>query len=196
MTNEEWQILRDRNKRYDGRLFCGRADQKVVCNPSCPIGVRTEENTVLFHSLQEALDQGYTPCACCQPGLPPWRGGKKDLVQAAKDYIEAHSTEKFSLAALSGSLYINGSYLLRVFKEYTGHTLLWYHNFVRCEQAKQYLAGNGLSVSAAGEKAGFVSSAHFSHVFRKMTGMTPTEYRAACRAADGPSAPARKETSP
>jgi AraC-like DNA-binding protein len=35
-----------------------------------------------------------------------------------------------------------------------------------------------------GEDVGFVSPAHFSHVFRKMTGLTPTEYRQASAATD------------
>ena len=99
------------------------------------------------------------------------------LTQAARDYIETHSAEKFSLQAIAEALYVNGSYLLRVFKANTGHTLLWYHNHVRCERAKALLASRDKSISRIGEETGFASSAHFSHVFRKMTGMTPTEYR-------------------
>lgn len=101
----------------------------------------------------------------------------KALAEAARAYIEAHSAEKFSLQTLSDALFVNGSYLLRVFKAQTGHTLLWYHNYTRCERAKALLLDADRSVSQAGEEAGFVSSAHFSHVFKKMTGLTPTEYR-------------------
>ena len=108
----------------------------------------------------------------------------KTLAESAKAYIEAHSAEKFSLQALSDALFVNGSYLLRVFKAHTGHTLLWYHNYVRCERAKVMLMDADHSISQAGEDAGFVSSAHFSHVFKKMTGCTPTEYRIAHRDQD------------
>ncbi len=92
-------------------------------------------------------------------------------------YLESHSAEKFSLKALSESLFINGSYLLRLFKSRTGQTLLAYHNRVRCDKAQALLRDTQLSISEVGEAVGFVSSAHFSHVFRKTTGMTPTEYR-------------------
>lgn len=105
----------------------------------------------------------------------------KALSEAAQAYIDAHSAEKFSLQALSDALFVNGSYLLRVFKAHTGHTLLWYHNHVRCENAKSLLLDGEKSISQAGEEAGFVSSAHFSHVFKKMTGVTPTEYRVSHR---------------
>lgn len=103
--------------------------------------------------------------------------GGKQLVQAAKAYITAHSREKFSLQAVADALYVNKCYLLRQFRARTGGTLLGYHNQVRCEQAKQMLADTALSISEVGETVGFVSSAHFAHVFKKTVGMTPTEYR-------------------
>ncbi|MBR1559719.1 MAG: helix-turn-helix transcriptional regulator [Clostridia bacterium] len=104
------------------------------------------------------------------------------LVSAAKGYIEAHSLEKFSLKKLSEALYINGSYLLRQFKAGTGQTLLEYHNAVRCENAKALLRDTDMNISEIGAAVGFVSSAHFSHVFKKVTDLTPTLYRENSRA--------------
>ena len=101
----------------------------------------------------------------------------KRLVSAAENYLALHSAEKFSLQEIANALYINGSYLLRVYKAHTGHTLLWYHSHLRCEKAKELLAKSDLSISEIGEAVGFVSSAHFSHVFKKMTGVTPSAYR-------------------
>ena len=106
------------------------------------------------------------------------------LTQAAKTYVEAHSEDKFALQAVADALFVNGSYLLRVFKANTGHTLLWYHNHIRCERAKELLRLRDRSISQVGEQVGFVSSAHFSHVFKKMTGMTPTDYRHAIAPSD------------
>ncbi len=99
------------------------------------------------------------------------------LVKAAMAYIESHSADKFSLKALSEALFINGSYLLRLFRSRTGQTLLGYHNRVRCDKAQVLLNDTELSISEVGEAVGFVSSAHFSHVFKKTTGMTPSEFR-------------------
>ncbi len=112
------------------------------------------------------------------------KGSSAALADAARLYIETHSTDKFSLQAVADALFVNGSYLLRAFKAYTGHTLLWYHNYIRCERAKALLLDFDLSISKVGEEIGFVSSAHFSHVFKKMTGVTPTEYRLALKAED------------
>ena len=99
------------------------------------------------------------------------------LTEEASDYIEAHSRKKFSLQKMAGELFVNGSYLLRVFKKHTGYTPLAYHNHIRCEEAKIMLLHSDERISEIGEAVGFVSPAHFSHVFKRTEGCTPTEYR-------------------
>ena len=103
--------------------------------------------------------------------------GGRALSIAAQRYIEAHSAEKFSLQEMAGALFVNGSYLLRVYKQNTGMTPLCYHHQLRCEKAKQLLTQTDRSVSGIGEAVGFVSSSHFSHIFKKTVGCTPSEYR-------------------
>jgi len=179
LTKEQWQALKNYDKAYDGILFCGLTPSRIVCRPSCRSHARLPQRVTVFTRLEDALAQGYRPCSRCRPDRPHWEGAKAELVQAAREYIEAHSAEKFSLNALSGALYVNGSYLLRTFKESTGCTLLWYHNHIRCEKAKALLGQSELSISQVGEQAGFTSSSHFSRVFKKMEGQSPSEYRSA-----------------
>ena len=102
--------------------------------------------------------------------------GKQLALQAAY-YIREHSEQKFSLSEMAGALFVNSSYLARVFKHETGHTLLWYHNAVRCENAKKMLLETKLSVAEIGSAVGYISPAHFSHQFRKITGLSPSEWR-------------------
>lgn len=101
----------------------------------------------------------------------------KRLSEAAKAYMEEHSAEKFSLDEMAKALFVNGSYLLRSFRQQTGMTPLNYHHMIRCQKAKELLLTTQLSISQVGETVGFVSSAHFSHIFRKTEGCTPSEYR-------------------
>ena len=119
------------------------------------------------------------------PSVPTGKVKKKTggeiLAQTATGYIEAHYKEKFSLQKMAGALYVNGSYLLRAFRKSTGFTPLAYHNHIRCRRAMELLADPGMSVSQIGEAVGFVSSAHFSHVFKKEAGCTPTEFRLSIR---------------
>lgn len=100
------------------------------------------------------------------------------LARQAAYFIREHSEQKFSLNEIAGALYVNGNYLARVFKKETGRTLLWYHNAVRCEKAKRLLSESDLPVSEIGAAVGFASSAHFTHLFKKMTGIAPSAWRA------------------
>ena len=63
-----------------------------------------------------------------RPRIPPEarkkKAGGEVLAQSASEYIEAHYTEKFSLQKMADSLYVNGSYLLRVFKMYKGYNVI------------------------------------------------------------------------
>ncbi|MBR0514513.1 MAG: helix-turn-helix transcriptional regulator [Clostridia bacterium] len=96
---------------------------------------------------------------------------------AVADFIEAHYREKFSLQTMAGSLFLNESYLVRIFRKHTGYTPLAYHNHLRCERARELLEHSRKSISDIGEETGFVSPAHFTHVFRRTEGCSPTEYR-------------------
>jgi len=102
--------------------------------------------------------------------------GKRLAMQAAR-YLREHSEQKFSLSEIANALFVNGNYLARAFKHETGHTLLWYHNAVRCEKAKRMLTETNLSVAEIGTAVGYVSPAHFSHQFKKMTGVSPSDWR-------------------
>ena len=103
--------------------------------------------------------------------------GGEMLTQSALAYIESHYKERFSLQAMAGELFVNGSYLTRVFRQYTGMTPLAYHHRLRCKKAKELLAGSTLTISQVGEAVGYVSSSHFAHIFRKLEGCTPGEFR-------------------
>ena len=103
--------------------------------------------------------------------------GGQALSEAACAWLDAHSAEKFSLEEMAKALFVNGSYLTRAFKRHTGMTPLTYHHRLRCAKAKKLLASTELTVSQVGEAVGYVSSSHFSHIFRKLEGCSPSEYQ-------------------
>jgi len=114
------------------------------------------------------------------------------LAKAAQEYMEKHSRERFSLDQIAGALFVNGSYLARTFKQSTGMTLLHYHHLVRCGEARELLQHTDKSVSEIGAITGFATSSHFSHIFRKIMGCTPSEYRRLWLTNTGEKKPERK----
>ncbi|WP_416367192.1 helix-turn-helix transcriptional regulator [Paenibacillus sanfengchensis] len=76
-------------------------------------------------------------------------------------------------------LYMNPDYLGKMFKKGTGETFSNYLNRYRIERACEQIRRDGdVKVFELAEKYGFDGNAqYFSQVFKKWTGMTPTEYR-------------------
>lgn len=91
-------------------------------------------------------------------------------------YLQAHTTEPFSLEHLEEVFSVNKHHLCRRFKQETGGTIYNYLLLKRIAMAQALLA-RGESVSAAGEAAGFSDYANFIRSFKKQTGMSPGQYR-------------------
>ena len=133
----------------------------------------TKEPFLTKEQLQDVL-----PCGSLfQPAQGCGEGVKGELVRSAEVLVQKHYLEKFSLSLLSEALHVDKSYLLRTFHERTGMTLLEYHNRIRIRAAQELLTHPEIPVSSVAASTGFVSASHFSQVFRRHTGQTPSEFR-------------------
>jgi len=96
------------------------------------------------------------------------------IAQMATRHPEAFRTMD-EAAAIAG---VPVSTLRRHFKEATGRSLKQFHLEARVNRARDLLAANPLfSLAAVAERVGFSDEYHLSRVFKKMTGVTPSEYR-------------------
>ncbi len=177
LNREEWQAIKNKDKKYDGRFFYANKISKTICRPSCTARICSPKNVVILSSLEEGIAMGFHPCRRCCPEKETWEGPKAELAASARRWIEDHYTEKFSLKMIADELFVDGSYLLRVFKAQTGYTLLQYHNTVRCEKAKELLQQPELSIALISCRVGYSSASHFSRIFHNICGCTPSEYR-------------------
>jgi len=85
----------------------------------------------------------------------------------------------FSVGTIAEELKVSPKYLSRIFRKVTGKTCIDYITQVRVEQAKEWLRSTSLRSLEIGEKVGYPNPNYFSLVFKKQTGMSPTEYRQA-----------------
>ncbi len=99
-------------------------------------------------------------------------------VRKAVSFIDAHLAEPLSLSLLSQAAGISPNYLSSVFHQVSGTTLWDYVNSRRIDRALRRLISdpeeNILSIALS---CGFNSTASFNKAFKKVTGMTPTEFR-------------------
>ncbi|MBA2944080.1 response regulator [Paenibacillus sp. CGMCC 1.16610] len=102
-----------------------------------------------------------------------------NVLEAAIQYIDEHLfEEELSLDRVAGKLGITPTYFSHYFKKNTNETFVQYRMRKRIDKAKQLLAVPHYRITDIGAEVGYESYPHFSRVFKKATGYSPTEYRA------------------
>jgi AraC family transcriptional regulator len=93
------------------------------------------------------------------------------------DYIDANLSHKITLEEMAEQVGLSPFYFCRVFKEATSVTPHAYLTGRRIDFAKKSLQSDHVSVLDVALSAGFSDAAHFSRVFKKCAGDSPSEYR-------------------
>ena len=108
-----------------------------------------------------------------QPDLP------RPRLRRVLDYIEAHLDQELTLGELSGVACLSLCHLSRSFKQEVGIGPQRYTVQGRVERAKTLLRHGGESIASIAAAAGFADQSHFTAAFRRETGVTPGQFRAA-----------------
>ncbi|MFD0713237.1 response regulator [Paenibacillus sp. GCM10027626] len=133
------------------------------------------------HRSWEELDQYFLRLARCLLDYREQEREKRsfDFIHRLHSYIDHHLGDDLSLNRLGEIVYLNASYLSRVYKQLTGVGLTDYITDTRIARAKQLLADPGLKIHEVSVQVGFESPSYFGQVFKRKTAMTPQEYREA-----------------
>lgn len=99
------------------------------------------------------------------------------LLQFINEYIEKNIMGDVSLIKLSEVTGYNPSYLSRLYKEIANETLNEYIGRVRFKKAKELLESSNLNLNAIAVEIGLESRTYFNRFIKKITGMSPQEYR-------------------
>ena len=99
----------------------------------------------------------------------------------ARSFIEEHSAEELSLTKVAKAVNISANHLSEKFKQVTGVNFVDYVARIRFEKACDLLLNSNLRISEIAFAVGFQSLSQFNRVFKKLSGKSPTEFRAAYR---------------
>ncbi|MCL6590178.1 MAG: helix-turn-helix transcriptional regulator [Firmicutes bacterium] len=120
---------------------------------------------ILFESVKELLDKKKS-------------SKHEQLVKKIQEIVdEAYVNPDLSVDNIATALELTPSYICRVYKQLTLNTILDYIMEVRMSKAKELLLQTKLPVAEIAEKVGFANSSYFYKTFKKMNGVTPTEFR-------------------
>jgi AraC-like DNA-binding protein len=97
----------------------------------------------------------------------------------ARKFIEEHSGEELSLRTVAKAVNIHPNYLSERFKQITGMNFVEYIARTRFQKACKLLGDGDVRISEIAFAAGFQSLSQFNRVFRKFSGKSPTQFRAA-----------------
>ena len=102
---------------------------------------------------------------------------KKMEISRVKSFLDEHYGEKLSLESMASHFFIDKHYLARLFKEQYGVTLVTYLQQVRITHAKRMLRFTDKSIEEIGLECGIGELNYFSRVFKKLEGVSPSEFR-------------------
>lgn len=102
---------------------------------------------------------------------------KSALMMKTLDFIHNNYHENILVSDIANALYVSETYLSRICKTLTGKSVIQHLIDYRIAQAKTALAEEDVAIYSIAEQCGFRDVRHFSKTFKKMTGMSPTEYR-------------------
>ncbi|RAJ00387.1 transcriptional regulator GlxA family with amidase domain [Chitinophaga skermanii] len=100
-----------------------------------------------------------------------------EMVKAAQLYIEERMAEKISFEQLSAKFAIGRRNFDRRFIKATGNTPLEYFQRLKIEAAKRAFETTRKNIHEVMYEVGYIDLKAFREVFRKITGMSPLEYR-------------------
>jgi YesN/AraC family two-component response regulator len=101
----------------------------------------------------------------------------KAIVEEVRSYIHSNYTNDITVGELARNYAINPDYLSSVFKQETGTNIIRYLTEIRIEKACQLLIETQSKVSDISHSLGYDDRQYFNRVFKKITGMSPTDYR-------------------
>ena len=93
------------------------------------------------------------------------------------NYLDHHYPEDISVTKLAETFFLNKHYIAHVFKEETGYSPMDYVISLRMNRAKALLAETARSISEIAVECGYTDFNHFSKLFKKYAGMSPSRFR-------------------
>ncbi len=104
-----------------------------------------------------------------------------DFALKVIDFMESRLYGKFTMDELSRELSFGKTYISKYFTKVCGYSIIDYFNMMKINEAKRLIRESRFNFFEISERLMFANSHYFSTLFKKHTGMTPTQYKNSCK---------------
>jgi len=146
--------------------------KKLERKPDAPLGGEQLIKTYLEQFLIFLLR---TVTSRINP-LPP-KEEKNPLLSSIQAYLADRVEVKIQIEDICGAFGYSRSYLSRLFQKETGQSLGKYITKLKIDKAKQWIRETDMNFAQIAAKLAFDTPQYFSRVFKRCTGMTPSEFK-------------------
>lgn len=167
--------------------FLGRLDDpyqtEMVKNPERVFGSEQLIKIYLEHFLIH-LSRRYLIGADMESHIPKATKSRNDneIFQHVVDYLEKNLSTHVTIEHICRDTLIGRSQLQKIFKERSSLGIIEYFSKMKIDAAKEMIRMSHLNFTQISEKLGYSSIHYFSRQFKKITGMTPSEYASSIKA--------------
>ncbi|MFM9276738.1 helix-turn-helix domain-containing protein [Paenibacillus jiagnxiensis] len=136
--------------------------------PSLETLIRDPEGVLTRH-LEEMLDIYLT-----------WSDSTNRYIKEAIAFIRGNLIHNITLQQVAAHIHVHPNYLSDLFKRETGRNYIEFVTAERMERAMTALSGTSLRVKEIAKSVGYEDMKYFTQLFKRHTGLTPSEYRSNC----------------
>ncbi|CAG7647842.1 response regulator [Paenibacillus allorhizosphaerae] len=155
---------------------CIRMLMKRLARKSVSIAV--EQTDSRYMTREETFDAFDRQLKQILSQLTMQRSGNfKDPMKEAKAYIDEHLSQDVTLEEVADMVGLTPTYFSALFKKMTNETFVQYRIKKRIELAQQLMAIPHMKMSDIAAEVGYDDYPHFTKMFKKTTGYSPSEFR-------------------
>ncbi|RED57480.1 AraC family transcriptional regulator [Cohnella phaseoli] len=172
-ASTEIRMLLPRRHRPSCRFELALKFERMIAEMRKPAGYFRVRLSVLIWTVLELIANDFMESQHPDPATPESFILYRRIVNTLDENFQRELSKEMLEAAVDRTY----NHICSVFKKYSGTTITAYTHSLRIQRAKYLLQTTGDTVAAIGREVGYDDPYYFGRLFKKITGVTPLEFR-------------------